>query len=226
MNGFFKLDGKFYKYGTILADIIVLTLLWTITSLPIITIGASTTAMYYVTTRAISNREGYVSKDFFRSFKENFLQATGASFILMAAFAFVIINIHTLPGSSLMFPIQFVLLAVLVAETAFIFPVLSRFKLRFFELFRTSFFLAVRHFPTTFTCIVLLYAIYMLVIRMPIAFVVCAGAYAFLTSLMFMRIFRKYLPDMDTDKYDEMKMNGELDTANQEIKEEKESTEQ
>ena len=214
MNNFFGLDSKFYKYGSILADIMIITLLWTITSLPIITMGASTTAMYYVITRQLSNREGYVRKDFFRSFKNNFFQATGVTILFIVIFAVLFFNIHVLPGNSLLFPIQFVLLAVAVAVLSFVFPVLSRFDFKFFELLRTSFFLSVRHFPTSATCVILLYAIYMLVLRWPIAFVVCVGVYGWLTSLMFMKIFRKYVPQMDTEEYDELKRQGMIDQNN------------
>ena len=211
MNKIFNIDGKLYKYGSLLWDIIVLTLLWTITSLPVITVGAATTAVYYVTTRQLSNREGYVSRDFFRSFKENFLQATGVTIFFIVVYGVIIFNIITLEGDSVFFPIQFVLLAVATSILIFVFPVLSRMRLSFRGLLGTSFSLAIRHFPTTLTCFVLLIAIALLVMWMPILFVICVGCYCWLTSLMFMRVFRKYIPEMDTDIYDEMKRNGAFD---------------
>jgi hypothetical protein len=39
----------------------------------------------------------------------------------------------------------------------------------------------------------------------PIFVILCPGVYAIITSLMFMRVFRKYLPEMDTEAYDEKK---------------------
>ena len=214
MNRFFNLDGKFYRFGTLLWDVIILTFLWTITSLPIITIGASTTAVYYVTTREISNREGYVTKDFFRSFKTNFIKATGVTLLFMVVYGVVFVNIRYLPVDSVMFPMQFVILAAATGVLVFAFPLLSRFELGFFELIQKSFFLAVGHFLTTITCLVLLVAVYMLVMWMPILFVVCVGFYCLLTSLMFMRIFKKYLPEMDTAEYDEKRYKEQ--TANEE----------
>ena len=214
MRNFFNLDSKFYKYGTILADMMILTLLWTITSLPLITVGASTTAMYYVTTREISHREGYVSKDFFRSFRQNFFQATGATIIYGIAIFILSVNIYALPASSILYPIQFVILAVVILQLVFVYPVLSRFKLKFFQLLATSFMWSIRHFFTSITCLALLAAIYFMVLRWPMSFLVCAGAYGFITSLMFMKIFRKYVPEMDTDKYDEMKRLGLVDGQN------------
>ena len=68
MHGLFSMDGPIYKYGGLLADLLLLTLLWLLCSLPIITIGAATTAVYYVTTRRLSDKESYITRDFFLSF--------------------------------------------------------------------------------------------------------------------------------------------------------------
>lgn len=205
MREFFSIDGKFFKFGMMLWDVMVITFLWAITSIPVITIGASTTALYYVTTRMLSNREGYVTRDFFRSFKENFFQATGVTIVFGIAIFLVYFNMNVLTGKSVLFPIQFVIMAVLLATLAFVFPVLSRFKMRFFELIFQSFLLAAGNILTAITCLVLLGATAFLVMRWPILFIICAGCYGLLTSLMFMRIFKKYLPEMDTDEYDEKK---------------------
>ena len=59
-----------------LTDLLFLNILWLVCSLPIITIGASTTAMYYVSITSIRMGDGYVAKRFFKSFVDNFKQAT------------------------------------------------------------------------------------------------------------------------------------------------------
>jgi uncharacterized membrane protein YesL len=61
-----------------------LNLLWLVCSLPIVTIGASTTALYYVTLKIAENEEGDITQQFFRSFKANFKQATVLWLILLA----------------------------------------------------------------------------------------------------------------------------------------------
>ena len=48
MNRLFSLDGKLFHILSRIADLILLNVLWLLSSLPIITIGASTTALYYV----------------------------------------------------------------------------------------------------------------------------------------------------------------------------------
>lgn len=204
MGKWFGLDSKFYKYGTLLADLIILTILWLICSIPVITIGASTTALYYVTTRQLSNREGYVSRDFFRSFKQNFLEATAMTLILGVIAVVLFININLfVPDSTIntiIYLIQYVLLYELLIFSIYVFPVLSRFDLKLGALIKTSIFMANRHLLTTFTCALLFVAIVMIVLKCGILIILCAGAYAILTSLMFMKLFRKYVPDMDKDK--------------------------
>ena len=125
MGKWFGLDSKFYKYGTLLADLIILTILWLICSIPVITIGASTTALYYVTTRQLSNREGYVSRDFFRSFKQNFLEATAMTLILGVIAVVLFININLfVPDSTIntiIYLIQYVLLYELLIFSIYVF---------------------------------------------------------------------------------------------------------
>ena len=59
-----------------LADFIILNLLWVVCSIPIITIGASTTELYTVMLKLVKNEEGYIAKGFLKAFKENFKQST------------------------------------------------------------------------------------------------------------------------------------------------------
>ena len=204
MGKWFGLVSKFYKYGTLLADLIILTILWLICSIPVITIGASTTALYYVTTRQLSNREGYVSRDFFRSFKQNFLEATAMTLILGVIAVVLFININLfVPDTTInviIYLVQYVLLYELLIFTIYVFPVLSRFDLKLGALIKTSIFMANRHLLTTITCAILFVAIVMIVLKCGVLIILCAGAYAILTSLMFMNLFRKYVPDMDKDK--------------------------
>lgn len=67
-----------------------LNLLWIVCSIPIITIGASTTAMYSVMLKLVKNEEGYIVKGFLKAFKENFRQST-LMWLLYLVFGIVIV---------------------------------------------------------------------------------------------------------------------------------------
>lgn len=73
---FFSYESKFSQLALALCEACLLNILWFICSLPVFTIGASTTALYYVCIKIIRGEEQYVIPMFFRSFKQNFKQAT------------------------------------------------------------------------------------------------------------------------------------------------------
>ena len=59
-----------------IVDLLLLNFLFVITSLPVLTLGASLTALFSVSLKLVRNEESYVSRDYFRAFKKNFCQAT------------------------------------------------------------------------------------------------------------------------------------------------------
>ena len=85
----FNSDGWFARiFGTI-GDIIVVNILFIICSIPIFTIGASMSAMYYTLLKKQRTGEtGGIIKLFFKGFKDNFKKSTIA-WLLFMLIAFV-----------------------------------------------------------------------------------------------------------------------------------------
>ncbi len=82
---FLSYDSKFGQFFTKFFEGCYLNLLWFICSLPIFTLGAASTALYYVTLKVARGEESSsITRMFFRSFKENFRQATVLWLILLA----------------------------------------------------------------------------------------------------------------------------------------------
>lgn len=112
-------------------DLLLVNLLFVVCSLPVVTIGASATAMYYVLGR-IRRQEGTVTKDFFRSFRENFRQATlywGALLLVALALYW---NFRLISGwTGTLYSVMMVLLILVswfaVSWGSLVFPLLSRF---------------------------------------------------------------------------------------------------
>lgn len=80
---FFSYESRFSQLLLKLCYSCLLNFLWFICSLPVFTIGASTTALYYASLKIIRGEESYAGRLFFRSFKENFKQATQLWLILL-----------------------------------------------------------------------------------------------------------------------------------------------
>lgn len=76
MERFFDQDGWLYRCLNRLWDLIVLNILFILTSLPVITIGASVSAMYTVTVKGVRKEDSYIVRSYLTAFKENFKQAT------------------------------------------------------------------------------------------------------------------------------------------------------
>lgn len=72
----FRYGSALYRLMTLVSNLIILNLLWIVTSLPLVTLGASTTAMYYVTMQYVKKQDDSVFRAYFRAFKENLKQAT------------------------------------------------------------------------------------------------------------------------------------------------------
>lgn len=112
-------------------DFLLVNLLFVVCSLPVVTIGASATAMYYVLGR-IRRQEGTVTKDFFRSFRENFRHATlywGALLLVALALYW---NFRLISGwTGTLYSVMMVLLILVswfaVSWGSLVFPLLSRF---------------------------------------------------------------------------------------------------
>ncbi len=86
---FFSYESRFSQLLLKLCYACYLNLLWFVCSIPIITIGASTTALYYACLKIVRDEENNVAAQFFRSFKENFKQATVLWLILLGVGLFL-----------------------------------------------------------------------------------------------------------------------------------------
>ncbi len=125
----FSYDSKFTQILLKLCYSCYLNLLWFICSLPIFTIGAATSALYYTCLKIIRNTEGNVTRTFFKAFKENFRQATVIWLIMLAvglflAFDFYILY-HLRLNSALPLAVFWTILtAILIAVTIVYFIIL------------------------------------------------------------------------------------------------------
>lgn len=89
---FFSTDSAFYKFMTRLWDVVKISLLWFLCSLPIVTIGASTVALSYVTIKMVDDTEGYVARQFLKAFRENLKNGIPLGIILIICVELVNIN--------------------------------------------------------------------------------------------------------------------------------------
>jgi len=201
MINLFDTDGFLYKVGMVLADIFLLSFLWIIFSIPIITIGASTTAVYYVCTKKASGSDAYVLKGFLKSFKENFFVSTIAFVILAAVGVVIRFNFHALTQVDLgvlRFPIRIALTIVLVQTifvSMYVFPIISRFDMTAIGALKSALLLSNGHLFLTISNLVLFAATCIITIWIPFLFMFIPGIFVYFSASLFVKIFRKHNPD-------------------------------
>jgi len=201
--GFFNLDGPVYRIGSIIADILILGIFWILLAIPVVTIGASTSAVYYVFTKRVNGREGYLWQDFWRSFRQNFITATAVWLTLLVIFVLLIFNI-TYAGlledmAGIVLAVQFVIFVQTTFVAMYAFPLISRFEMGYREVIKTAFFLANRHILMTISNAVLLAACVLMVFMQPMFIFFMVGVYCYFSSFLIVKAFKKYRPDMDLE---------------------------
>ena len=86
---FFSYESKFSQLLLKLCNACMLNVLWFLCSLPIVTMGAATTALYYACLKIVREEDSHVAAQFFRSFRQNFRQATQIWLILLGCGLFL-----------------------------------------------------------------------------------------------------------------------------------------
>lgn len=133
MGSLFGPDGKVNQVLGIVKNLMILGVLALICCLPVVTIGASLTALSYVALRVARNEEGYIIKDFFRSFRENLKIATIIWLILLLFIAFFSLDIYIINHTEAVFP-DFIKIVLMVAIAAilllmtYLFPMIAKFQ--------------------------------------------------------------------------------------------------
>ncbi len=94
VRSMFSIDGKLWRLLSKMADLILVNLIFIIFSIPIITIGASKTALYDVSRRIRRDEEGAIFRNFFFSFKEHFKKSTIAWLLYIISMVIVLVNLY------------------------------------------------------------------------------------------------------------------------------------
>ncbi len=151
--GFLRYDSDFMLFISRLADLAWLNILCFVCSLPILTSGAAMSAKYYVAMKLERGEGGSVTKAFFHSFKQNLLQNTWITFILLLVVGFFAFDwwLIILNGTQIMGPILIGLLTIFSIMFAIIifciFPLLARFTMGNFAAFRNALIFGLVHLP-------------------------------------------------------------------------------
>ena len=219
MGRFFNLDSPVMVALTKMADLIIVNLLAFFCCLPIITVGASMTALHYVVLKIV-REECYIVKGFFKSFKENFKQATVIwlievlLIIIFAADFWIIRNAqNSLPSWMSLLLIGVAILAVLALTLAF--PLLAKFDNSVKMTLKNSALMGIMILPKTIL-MVACWALPLIIIFwvpqiMPVTFCFGMSGPALLNAFLYNKTFKKFEPEQDVKDADDWSIPVEED---------------
>ena len=155
MENLFRYDSKFWEILEEISDIVILNFLFIIFSIPIITIGASSSALYTVSLKKTNEENISVFKEFMRSFKSNFKISTLAWIftIILASMLFLdfyISNLISIKFIGLVLKFISTLVSILlIFNITYLFPMISKFDNKLKNTIINSTIISIQYLPYT-----------------------------------------------------------------------------
>jgi uncharacterized membrane protein YesL len=212
MATLFSTESILMRGLTRLADIMILNLVFIATSIPVVTIGASLTALNFTAMRIATGECNSVTGDYFRSFRQNFRQATVIS-LLLALFGGALAAWYVvIPSLALGSVAEFALLTVwyvlafnFAVAVLFVFPYLANFEGRTRDVLRNARLLSWKHPLTGLVALSVVALSLAVTVFYPQAtgyglfwFLVGFAAIAVANGHLFTRVFGRYIAAAST----------------------------
>ena len=217
---FFSYDSKFGRFFLKLSYACCLNFMWFICCLPVFTIGASTTALYYTSFKIAKDEGSYITKMFFRSFRQNFRQATIIWLIMLAVGALIgadaifVYQMHqSTTGTAavawtLLLAVIFACMIFYAIVLAHIFPLLSIASNTTRNMFKNAFLIGTHYLFVTILVFFVHYAMFYLVVNVFTPLIIFGeGLCAVICAHFLLKILRPMLQDPYQTQENETKEN-------------------
>ncbi len=209
----FRVDSPLMRAIGRVGDLALINILFLFCSLPIVTLGASSAALYTVTLQIVRHEEGKLVRTFFGAFKRNFGQSTVLTLILLAVFAGLYLDFRVMQANPALFPLVLrigtYLAAVLICFTAsYVFALQAKFDNTVGGTLKNAFLLSLAHPLSSIAITVLtflpvamlVFATYYFLLASIVFFLFWFSCAAALNSYLFERIFQKISPPSENAK--------------------------
>lgn len=164
---FFSPEGGLYRFISRFWDIVKLSVLWIVFSIPIVTLGPATVAAFSVTMKMIDESEGYVAHQFVKEFKKNIRNGIPLGLLFLVCVEVVNFDFQMFQkdeGNPMM-PLIFGIIALFVFMMGFVyaFALSARYENTLFRTIKNSADIATRYFVRTLSLFFILFVEIMLI---------------------------------------------------------------
>ncbi|HUM84448.1 MAG TPA: DUF624 domain-containing protein [Lachnospiraceae bacterium] len=205
---FFNPDNKVMSILSRIGDIMLISICFTIASLPVFTLGASASAGYRDMMKVVDESQTYTLKGFFTAFKENFKKGTLLWLIFLAIGLILTGDLYFSwqSSSGILNAAKYIfiiLAAYYVMTIIYLFPINATFENTIKNTIKNSALMAIRHLPWTFLLMVIwtlpaILCIFIANLWVYLALIMPVfgfGLQFFASAYIFNHIFRKfYIP--------------------------------
>ena len=203
MDRLFNVNNPLMRALSKLFDIGWLSLIYVVFCVPLVTIGAATTSLYYVSAKVLRKDRGYVWSEFWHSFKLNFKPATLIWLIFAAIYGLLYFNLTTFNTSNAaggyLVGAYIALAFIVTCVASYAFCLLSRFNMNVRGILRYALYMSFRHFLHTLCFLAILFVagfgIYAgFRVQLPIFLLFVPGLGSFLYTFPMEHLLKNYMP--------------------------------
>ena len=191
MNEIFSYNGLLYKVCVFIYEAFVLNLLWFIGSVPLITIGASTTALYSVYNKKVNGQSYKVCNDFFKAYKKNIKQASILGTIITIMLCMSLYNMTRISSFNgrhmwLYYMHIFIIFQILLISN-YIFPLIDRVNMSITDIIMNAIILAYKNIIISIINITILGVLTIVVLFKPGFVLFFIGSYGLIWAYLIER---------------------------------------
>ncbi len=204
----FSVNSKFYHFMTGLADLMILSVLFLVTSIPLFTLPLSAVALCAAVRKCVRGEEAHCARTYFRLLKENGKQGLALALTCLAALAAasLVLTLAARLGASLsaLYGVYIILGALMVGWLHIAVSYIGKFRASFSQVVKNSLVICLVNLPNTISMIVLFLVCFggwaLLLPRSFFAIILLPGLYALVSGLLTDRIFKKYMEEEPNEK--------------------------
>ena len=207
MRGLFDMEGPLMNGLGKITDCILLSLCWISLSLPIVTMGAASGALYRTVYRCIRRDEGNMLKGFWETFRKNLKMGILVWLPILAVYAFLIVDAIVLRGLASqgqplarLFGIVIVLIGVASVWAAYCTAYCVRFEGSVKDILWLCFFLVLSHPAMTLMILVYMALGTALALMVPFLVLFLPAAICLGISFPMEKVFLKHMHPEDIEK--------------------------
>ena len=210
MREIFSYDGLLGRTLYKFADCVLLSILWMVCCIPVITIGAATAALYYTVNKVVRHDRGGLWTEYWQAFRLNFRQATVVWIVLILILGVLTANLYSayilyLQGhmSAIFLGLLIAMVAAIIMWASYLFPCLARFDNKIKQHMKNCFWFMTVNFVWSVLLLVIFVIMAIGAMLYPLGLLFVPAVYMLSINFILERVFKKYMSPEDLKEEDE-----------------------